>query len=121
ALLLLLRVTEDPSPTETPPAALADAALSELDAEPEAAPEAQAPTGQNLSEPDAGTRAEGDEADPGTDARPQTPETTAQAAASEALRVEDNFEAKSQAQVCLKLNPRNAECSSTLRMACGRS
>lgn len=122
ALLLMLRVTEDPPPTEAPPAVPADAALSELDAEAETATEPQAPTGQNHGEDaDAGGRAEGAEGDAGSDAGPQTPETAAQAAASEALRIEDNFEAKAQAQLCLKLNPRNAECSSTLRMACGRS
>ncbi|MCA9646706.1 MAG: hypothetical protein H6718_26150 [Polyangiaceae bacterium] len=53
-------------------------------------------------------------------ANAQIPEAIAQAAAAEAYRTEDNWEAKAQSQVCLRLNPRNLACSRTLRLACGR-
>jgi len=121
AVLLMLRVTQDPP--ESPPAAnTANGAPDPVegwDTGDEPDPELQQPSGQNrgdLAESDASADAAGG----GSDA-PQTPEAEAQAAASEALRVEDNFEAKAKAQLCLRLNPRNTQCSSILRRACGRS
>lgn len=78
--------------------------------------ESERPTPPELPEPSANPPVPSAEPTP----IKQIPEAIAQAAAIQALQVEDNWEAKAQSQVCLRLNPRNVECSRVLRKACGR-
>ncbi|MGE0328871.1 MAG: tetratricopeptide repeat protein [Polyangiaceae bacterium] len=104
----------DDSPDLPGPQLLASAAAgaANLPEEPSAELEEPTPT----EPPDSGPPAPSASSEPTA----KIPEAIAQAAAAEALRTDDNWEAKAQSQVCLRLNPRNLECSRTLRMACGR-
>lgn len=78
----------------------------ELTATEQAPPTSSAPPSPSLGSNDAGAR---------------SADALAQDAAARALASADYWEAKAQAQVCLKLDPRNLECSRTLRLACGRT
>lgn len=107
-----------PDPSNAKLAASAAAGAPNLPDAPEAPNDVPKPT---PTEPDPAPSADSLPAPSAPrDAGPQSPAAAAEAAAAEALRKEDNWEAKAQAQVCLRLDPRNTECSRILRHACGR-